>query len=63
MAQRLARFSDLTNKIIQDDELVRIVIEQHPARRNGPVELEAAADGVDVIRTSAERCQPQAPPW
>lgn len=53
MAQRLVRFSDLTNKIIQDDEVVRIVIEQHPALRNGPVELEAAADEVDAIRTSA----------
>lgn len=52
MAQRLVRFSDLTNKIIDDDEVVRIVIEQHPALQNGPVELEAAADEVDAIRTS-----------
>jgi hypothetical protein len=52
MAQRLVRFSDLTNKIIDDDEVVRIVIEQHPALQNGPVELEAAADEVEAIRTS-----------
>jgi hypothetical protein len=52
MAQRLVRFSDLTNKIIDDDEVVRIVIEQHPALQNGPVELEAAAAEVEAIRTS-----------
>jgi hypothetical protein len=52
MAQRLVRFSDLTNKMIQDDEVVRIVIEQHPALQNGPVELEAAPDEVEAIRTS-----------
>jgi hypothetical protein len=52
MAQRLVRFSDLTNKMIQDDEVVRIVIEQHPALQNGPVELEAAPDEAEAIRTS-----------
>lgn len=51
MAQRLVRFSDLTNKIIDDDEVIRIIIEQHPALQNGPVELEAAADEVEAIRT------------
>lgn len=53
MAQRLVRFSDLTNKIIDDDEVVRIVVEQHPALQNGPVKLEAATDEVETIRTSA----------
>jgi hypothetical protein len=38
--------------MIDDDEVVRIVIEQHPALENGPVELEAAADEVDAIRAS-----------
>jgi hypothetical protein len=52
MAQRLVRFSDLTNKLVDDDEVVRIVIEQHPALQNGPVELEAAAGEVEAIRTS-----------
>jgi hypothetical protein len=43
MAQRLVRFSDLTNKIIDDDAaVVRIVVEQHPALENGPVEIEAS---------------------
>jgi hypothetical protein len=27
----MVRFSDLTNKIIDDDAVVRIVVEQHPA--------------------------------
>ena len=52
MAQRLVRFSDLTNKIINDDDVVRIVIDQHPALQNGPVELEAAAEEVESIRAS-----------
>jgi hypothetical protein len=30
MGQRVVRFSDLTNKIIEDDAVARIVIEQHP---------------------------------
>jgi hypothetical protein len=54
MAQRMVRFSDLTNKIIEDDDaVVRIVVEQHPALRDGPVELEAAEDEVEVIRKGA----------
>jgi hypothetical protein len=37
MAQRMVRFSDLTNKIIEDnDATVRIVVERHPALRDGP---------------------------
>ena len=35
MAQRMVRFSDLTNKIIGDEGVVRIVVEQHPALQNG----------------------------
>jgi hypothetical protein len=54
MAQRMVRFSDLTNEIIEDDgTVVRIVIEQHPALGNGPVEIEAAPDEVETIRKSA----------
>ncbi len=53
MAQRMVRFSDLTNKIIEDDDVVRIVVEQHPALGNGPVEIEAAQDEVDTIRKGA----------
>jgi hypothetical protein len=53
MAQRLVRFSDLTNKIIEGDAVVRIVVEQHPALENGPVEIEASEDEVKPIRKGA----------
>lgn len=54
MAQRMVRFSDLTNKIIQDDDaVVRIVVEQHPALEDGPVEIEAALEEVKSIRKDA----------
>ena len=53
MAQRMVRFSDLTNKIIEDDAVVRIVVEQHPALGNGPVEIEASLDEVEPIRKGA----------
>jgi hypothetical protein len=50
MAQRMVRFSDLTNKIMDDEEVVRIVVEQHPALENGPVEIEASKEEVAPIR-------------
>ncbi|MGH3823017.1 MAG: hypothetical protein ACRDRA_09325 [Pseudonocardiaceae bacterium] len=53
MAQRMVRFSDLTNKIIDDDDVVRVVVEQHPALQNGPVEIEVSADEVEPIRKGA----------
>jgi hypothetical protein len=53
------RFSDLTNKIIEDDAEVRIVVEQHPALEN-PVEIEASEDEVDPIRKA--RCLTE-PHW
>jgi hypothetical protein len=53
MAQRVVRFSDLTNKIIEDDQVVRIVVEQHPALTNGPVEIEASLDEVEHLRKGA----------
>ncbi len=54
MSQRMVRFSDLTNEIIDDDDsAVRIVVEQHPALHRGPVEIEAAADEVEPIRKGA----------
>lgn len=49
----MVRFSDLTNKIIEDDQVVRIVVEQHPALVNGPVEIEASLDEVEPIRKGA----------
>lgn len=54
MAQRMVRFSDLTNKIIDDGAtVIRIVVERHPALQNGPVEIEAAPDEVEPIRKGA----------
>ena len=53
MAQRMVRFSDLTNKIIDDDDVVRVVVEQHPALHNGPVEIEVSEDEVEPIRKGA----------
>ena len=53
MAQRMVRFSDLTDKIIDDEAVVRIVVEQHPALENGPVEIEASEDEVEPIRKGA----------
>jgi hypothetical protein len=55
MGQRVVRFSDLTNKIIEDDAVARIVIEQHPALENGPVEIEAAQDEIEhLVGTSLD---------
>jgi hypothetical protein len=53
MAQRMVRFSDLTNKMIEDEDVVRIVVEQHPALQNGPVEIEASRDEVEPIQKSS----------
>jgi hypothetical protein len=49
----MVRFSDLTNKIIDDDDVVRVVVEQHPALQSGPVEIEVSADEVESIRKGA----------
>ena len=54
MGQRVVRFSDLTNTIIADDEdVVRVVIERHPALVNGPIEIEVSQDEVEPIRKGA----------
>jgi hypothetical protein len=54
MGQRVVRFSDLTNNIIEnDDDIVRVVIEQHPALTDGPVEIEVSHDEIEPIRKGA----------
>lgn len=53
MGTKTVRFSDLTNKIIDDEDVVRIVVEQHPALEDGPVEIEAMTDEVEPIRKGA----------
>jgi hypothetical protein len=42
MGQKVVLFSDLSGKIVEDGELVKIVVTQHPALLDGPVEIEAA---------------------
>jgi hypothetical protein len=53
MGQRIVHFSDLTDTVIEDHALVRIVVEQHPALQNGPVELEVSKDEVVPVRKGA----------
>src|SRR5437868_746998 len=55
MAQRMVRFSDLSNTMIEDDGVVRVVIEQHPALANGPVEIEIGQGEAVSIRSGALR--------
>src|SRR5882757_3878946 len=42
MGQKVVLFSDLSGKIVEDGELVKVVVTQHPALLDGPVEIEAA---------------------
>ncbi|MFE6868971.1 hypothetical protein ACFVFS_20735 [Kitasatospora sp. NPDC057692] len=41
MGQKIIRFSDLTGRHAEEDELVRIVVREHPDLADGPVEIEA----------------------
>ncbi|MFM9793333.1 hypothetical protein [Streptomyces turgidiscabies] len=50
MGQKIIRFSDLSGKHIENDEdVVRIVITQHPELEGGPVEIEALADELSDV--------------
>lgn len=53
MGQKIVRFSDLSGRIVGDDELVRIVVTQHPALEGGPVEIEASPDELADIEQQA----------
>jgi hypothetical protein len=54
MGQRMIRFSDLSNTLIDDDaEVVRVVVEKHPALTDGAVELEVLVDEGKKILKSA----------
>jgi hypothetical protein len=56
MGQKTVRFSDLSGQLImQDDELVRIVVHEHPDLGEGPVEIEALADEAKAIEHGAVR--------
>lgn len=51
MAQRIVRYSDVSGKIIDDDDdvVVRIVVDRHPALVDGPVEIEVAQDEANAL--------------
>ncbi|MCA1604074.1 MAG: hypothetical protein LC775_00985 [Acidobacteria bacterium] len=54
MGTRTMKFSDISNKLVDDEgAIVRIVVEQHPALEDGPVEIEAITDEVEPIRKGA----------
>ena len=50
MGQKTVRFSDLSGQLIIDDEVpARIVVSEHPALTDGPVEIEAlTAEATDI---------------
>jgi hypothetical protein len=49
MGQKVVLFSDLSGKIVEDGELVKVVVTQHPALLDGPVEFEAAPGELSAI--------------
>ncbi|MFC5666877.1 hypothetical protein ACFP3U_28405 [Kitasatospora misakiensis] len=51
MGQKIIRFSDLTGKHVEDeDDLVRVVVREHPELADGPVEIEALAGELTEVR-------------
>jgi hypothetical protein len=56
VGQKTVRFSDLSGEIItRDDALARIVVHEHPALGDSPVEIEALADEARAIEKAALR--------
>jgi hypothetical protein len=56
MGQKTVRFSDLSGQLIMDDDqLARIVIHEHPELGDGPVEIEALTDEAEGIEQAALR--------
>jgi len=56
MGQKTVRFSDLSGQLIMDDDqLARIVIHEHPELGDGPVEIEALTDEAESIEQAALR--------
>jgi hypothetical protein len=55
VGQKTVRFSDLSGQLITDDDtLVRIVVQDHPALAAGPVELEVLADEAAAVEKAAQ---------
>lgn len=56
MGQKTVRFSDLSGEIIRrDDAVARIVVHEHPALGDSPVEIEALPDEAMTIEKAALR--------
>lgn len=54
MGQKIVRFSDLSGKLVDDDnQLVRIVVQEHPDLEGGPVEIEALAEELTDVEAAA----------
>ncbi|MEU9045946.1 MULTISPECIES: hypothetical protein [unclassified Kitasatospora] len=54
MGQKIIRFSDLTGTHVEnDDDLVRIVVRQHPDLEDGPVEIEALGSELTAVEELA----------
>ncbi|MFI9162466.1 hypothetical protein [Kitasatospora aureofaciens] len=54
MGQKIIRFSDLTGTHVEnDDDLVRIVVRQHPDLEDGPVEIEALGGELTAVEELA----------
>jgi len=54
LGTREIHFSDLSNKpILDDDEIIRLVVFEHPDLDGGPVQLEATAPEVTAIDNAA----------
>ena len=56
MGQKTVRFSDLSGQLITDDEApARIVVAEHPALPDGPVEIEAlTAEATDIEKAGGQ---------
>ncbi len=56
MGQKTVRFSDLSGQLITDDEApARIVVAEHPALPEGPVEIEAlTAEATDIEKAGGQ---------
>ncbi|MFG3229298.1 hypothetical protein ACGF07_31570 [Kitasatospora sp. NPDC048194] len=54
MGQKIIRFSDLTGTHVEnDDDLVRIVVREHPDLEDGPVEIEALSSELTAVEELA----------
>jgi len=56
VGQKTVRFSDLSGKLIVDDDMpARIVVHEHPELGDGPVEIEALTEEARAIEKAAIR--------